>query len=593
MFRVFVSISVLFFSFITVSNAQCDNYVGTLITYGPTAGSSPTSVTLGDDQLSGTLPIGFSFNFYCTNYSSFFISSNGYITFTSSATTGVFAQFVPNAAIPNNLIASNWTDLDPTAGGTITYETVGVSPNRKLIVNFNGISTYWGNDVITTQTILYETTNEIEMQITYATENYDVLFGSDGVTIGMENATGTIGVSPGANLVTGVYFQNQAIIFEQCSMAPDIATLSALTDECQVNAPISPTATSCLGNFAGTPDVTFPITTQGTTIVTWSYIDGNGNTATQTQTVIINDITAPAIDPALTNITAECSVASLTPPNPTDNCSGAVTITNDAILPIATQGTTQITWTYDDGNGNFSTQTQNIIITDLTAPVFDVTSLSDLIECNGTTPSAPSATDNCSGTIIGTPDVTFPITTPGTTIVTWTYSDGNGNTSTQTQNVIITTVDISVTLTSGTLTSSASPASYQWLDCDNNFVAIGGATNQSFLSPASGNFAVQVTEGGCVDTSLCYIVDLSAISELSELEFSVYPNPVQNELYIDGNSNTDVRIKLFDAVGRIIIDFVSQTSSFSISTQNLQEGTYTLVLESDVKRKVISVVKID
>ena len=130
MFRVFVSISVLFFSFITVSNAQCDNYVGTLITYGPTAGASPTSVTLGDDQLSGTLPIGFSFNFYCTNYSSFFISSNGYITFTSSATTGVFAQFVPNAAIPNNLIAANWTDLDPTAGGTITYETVGISPNR-------------------------------------------------------------------------------------------------------------------------------------------------------------------------------------------------------------------------------------------------------------------------------------------------------------------------------------------------------------------------------------------------------------------------------------------------------------------------------
>ena len=36
--------------------------------------------------------------------------------------------------------------------------------------------------------------------------------------------------------------------------------------------------------------------------------------------------------------------------------------------------------------------------------------------------TAPTATDNCSGTITGTTS-TFPITAQGTTVVTWTFED--------------------------------------------------------------------------------------------------------------------------------------------------------------------------
>jgi hypothetical protein len=68
---------------------------------------------------------------------------------------------------------------------------------------------------------------------------------------------------------------------------------------------------------------------------------------------VIDDITAPVPTLAtLANVTAECSVASLTAPTATDNCAGVVTVTNNATLPITTQGTTVVTWTYDDGNGN-------------------------------------------------------------------------------------------------------------------------------------------------------------------------------------------------------------------------------------------------
>jgi carbon monoxide dehydrogenase subunit G len=188
-----------------------------------------------------------------------------------------------------------------------------------------------------------------------------------------------------------------------------------------------------------TTDATFPITGQGTTVVTWTYDDGNGNTSTQTQDVVINDVTAPVADVAtLADLTGQCSVAAPITPTATDNCDGSVTGVASPAFPITTQGTTVVTWTFSDAVGKTSTQTQNVIINDVTAPVADLATLADITaECEVTALTAPTATDNCGGTVTVTNDATLPISTQGTTTVTWTYDDGNGNTSTQTQNVII------------------------------------------------------------------------------------------------------------------------------------------------------------
>ncbi|RYH72181.1 HYR domain-containing protein [Flavobacteriaceae bacterium 144Ye] len=235
--------------------------------------------------------------------------------------------------------------------------------------------------------------------------------------------------------------QTQDVVINDITApVPDVATLADVTDECEVTALTPPSATdNCGGSVTVTHNATLPITTQGTTVVTWTYDDGNGNTSTQTQDVVINDITAPVPDVAtLADVTAECEVTALTPPSATDNCGGTVTVTHNATLPITVQGTTVVTWTYDDGNGNTSTQTQDVVINDITAPVPDVATLADVTdECEVTALTPPSATDNCGGTVTVTHDASLPITTQGTTVVTWTYDDGNGNTSTQTQNVVI------------------------------------------------------------------------------------------------------------------------------------------------------------
>ncbi|WP_394343679.1 hypothetical protein, partial [Flavobacterium sufflavum] len=162
--------------------------------------------------------------------------------------------------------------------------------------------------------------------------------------------------------------------------------------------------------------------------VTWTFNDGNGNITTANQNVIVKDITAP-VTPVLTDVTINGCSGTPVAPTTTDNCKGTITGTTTTVFPITTQGTTVVTWTFNDGNGNITTANQNVIVKDITAPVTPVLTDVTINGCSGT-PVAPTTTDNCKGTITGTTTTVFPITTQGTTVVTWTFNDGNGNITT-------------------------------------------------------------------------------------------------------------------------------------------------------------------
>src|SRR5680860_377603 len=75
--------------------------------------------------------------------------------------------------------------------------------------------------------------------------------------------------------------------------------------------------------------------------------------------------------------------------------------------------------------------------------------------------------------------------------------------------------DNNVTQSGSLLTADQSGATYQWLDCNDNNAIIGGETNQSYKpTPITGNYAVEVTLSGCVDTSLCFLIDYTGLSDL-------------------------------------------------------------------------------
>jgi hypothetical protein len=266
------------------------------------------------------------------------------------------------------------------------------------------------------------------------------------------------------------------------TIVADSTSLLNVLDQCS-STPVAPTATTDCGNqIIGTPSVTLPITAQGTTVITWLFDAGAGLTTTQTQTVILDDTAAPVADStSLLDVTGACSVDSafVVIPTATDLCEGSVIGTPDQTFPITSS--TTLTWSFTDSSGNVTTQVQNIIISDSLAPIADSTQLSPVTACDSASPTAPTATDNCVGSIQGTPSVPFPITTNGLTVVIWSYDDGNGNITTQTQNVTVTVVDAGVTETGFILTADASGATYQWISC-NGMVIIPGETGQTFTA---------------------------------------------------------------------------------------------------------------
>jgi photosystem II stability/assembly factor-like uncharacterized protein len=98
----------------------------------------------------------------------------------------------------------------------------------------------------------------------------------------------------------------------------------------------------------------------------------------------------------------------------------------------------------------------------------------------------------------------------------------------------INSVDVSIIDSSPTLSSNASGAVYQWIDCGNNFQAIEGETEQLFTATENGSYALIITQENCTDTSDCIVITNTSIEEdLIEKTIHVYPIPAKGSVTIE------------------------------------------------------------
>ena len=221
--------------------------------------------------------------------------------------------------------------------------------------------------------------------VTLSTANYDSLligWGAQNVQPNVKFHAGNSNYCAGAAYRDTLILNNGWTItdgsLETEAPVPDEVTLDDITAECEVTSLTAPTATNCVGTINGTHDVSLPITTQGITVVTWTYDDGNGNTSTQTQNVVIEDVTSPTIIcPDDQVISANNGTSYLVEEGEfelisfDDNCS-QVSYYNDfnyesglngAELPL---GENYITWTIEDGAGNTSTCSHKVTVSVVT-----------------------------------------------------------------------------------------------------------------------------------------------------------------------------------------------------------------------------------
>ena len=86
-------------------------------------------------------------------------------------------------------------------------------------------------------------------------------------------------------------------VFDSGGPTPDVTNLPTLSDACSVTVTSIPTATDgCEGSgFVATTTDPLTYTEQGTYSITWRYEDSNGNTSTQTQSIIVDDTSSPVV----------------------------------------------------------------------------------------------------------------------------------------------------------------------------------------------------------------------------------------------------------------------------------------------------------
>ncbi|HLO92001.1 MAG TPA: HYR domain-containing protein, partial [Lentimicrobium sp.] len=327
-----------------------------------------------------------------------------------------------------------------------------------------------------------------------------------------------------------------------------------IADNCEVN--------SLSNDFNNTPNASgfYPV---GTTTVVWTVTDIHGNTATCTMTVMVNDTEAPQIicpEDITIGTNAENCSANVTVPAPeaSDNC-GIESLTNDfngtanasGNYPI---GTTVVTWTVTDLQGNMATCTMSVTVTDDQAPEIicpqDVTVTAG-IDCQATVEiPEPVVSDNCgiasvvnSYTNTGNASGVYPA---GLTTITWTVTDNSGNSSTCQMTVRVSappvavddnsTTDINTAVTINVLANDT--------DCANDLVPstvinTSEPTHGTVVLNADGSFTYTPENDYTGSDSFTYTVcDAEGLCDEALVSITIEGTPVIQLIAVDDEYTT-------------------------------------------------------
>ncbi|MBJ6116555.1 HYR domain-containing protein, partial [Pontibacter sp. BT310] len=293
-------------------------------------------------------------------------------TVTAGSTTAYTATYTLTTADPEGTVSfsityqdlannSGTTASSTTNGSSVTFDkTAPVVRAQNITVQLNKS----GSATITVAAIVNGSSdNDGIATMTLSKASFDCRnVGTNDVILTVTDLSG--------NTATATATVTIADLINPTITAPAAVTVNTDTGKSTASnvtlgTPI--TADNCSGaSVTNDAPATFPL---GNTTVTWTVTDAAGNKATATQVVTVTDNEKPVPTIAtLPTITGECA-ATVTAPTATDNVAGTVTATTINPTTFTTQGSYSITWTYTDGAGNATTQTQEVIVKDTQAPV--------------------------------------------------------------------------------------------------------------------------------------------------------------------------------------------------------------------------------
>ena len=155
-------------------------------------------------------------------------------------------------------------------------------------------------------------------------------------------------------------------------------------------------------------------------------------------------------------------------------------------------------------------------------------------------------------------------------------------------------IDSSATLINDTtFRANQFGATYQWLVCDSLLSPIPGATGREFHPDTSGQFAVIVDNGNCIDTSACLQYwEPIGLEENDYTQISAYPNPSNGLVHLDAPYELHgTQILLTDLQGRILFrDQIEGSEDYEFQLPE-QSGIYLLHLNREGERTTLRLIR--
>lgn len=231
------------------------------------------------------------------------------------------------------------------------------------------------------------------------------------------------------------------------------------------------------------------------------------------------------------------------------------------------------------GNGNTGTLT-NFALSGATSNWVLGKNISPGIVVNSISDSACNSYTTAAGTVI-----------TATGVYNDTLASSSGCDSLITYSIVISTVNDSVHRVGGKMTSIDTWASHQWVDCNNGYAPIAGATNRIYTATTAGNYAVIVGRGKCADTSDCVNISLTDIGKISPLAtLSIYPNPVTDWLTIKSSRQIKPHnLSVYDISGKEMSNFKVIENKILVS--HLPRGVYLIEISDQEYSKTLKFVK--
>jgi hypothetical protein len=162
--------------------------------YVPLAGFGPTDVGATDESIANfNVP---PFEYAGEVYSTIGIVSNGYVVVGGG--TGADVDFInsdlPDPAIPNNVLAPFWTDLNPAFGGRVLVQVLSDGTDTWTIVEWESVRSFGDVETTTAQIWLGTNTDANPGEDISFVYGADVSDGDGGfLTVGAENSFGNQG----------------------------------------------------------------------------------------------------------------------------------------------------------------------------------------------------------------------------------------------------------------------------------------------------------------------------------------------------------------------------------------------------------------